>query len=206
MIIIDDHEIVRRGTADIVDRIEGFRVVAEAGSVASGTNRIDLVQPKIALIDLRLPDGSGLDIVRHINDKGYDIRSIILTSFDDRRAMHAAYQVGVSAFILKTVRGLDITKALQDVAQGRRLLTSDTLRQLGPEEELLASLTPSEYRLLAPIGKGMSNREIAAELGIAEKTVKNQMTSLLAKFGMQRRSQVVAWVTRQMRSGWQADG
>lgn len=203
--IVDDHEVVRRGIADVVDRSEGLAVVAEAGSVSEAMRRAALVRPRVMLVDLQLPDGTGIDIIRRIQEELPDARAIVLTSFDDDDALAAALQAGAKAFLLKSVRGAEIAEVVRSVAAGRTLLDERTVtRRRVDHEDPTASLTPSERRILELIGDGLSNREIGERLGVAEKTVKNHITSLLSKMGLQRRTQVAAWVAGQRASGWRA--
>ena len=201
--IVDDHEVVRRGIAEVVERSDGMRVVAEAGTVAEALRRAVLVSPQVILVDLRLPDGTGIDLMRQLRGAAPEVRPVVLTSFDDDDALAAALEVGASAFLLKSVRGAEIADVIRAVAAGRTLLDERTLtRRRADHEDPTADLTPSEHRVLGLIGEGLSNREIAERLGVAEKTVKNHITSLLAKMGLQRRTQVAAWVAAKESSSW----
>ncbi|WP_123919976.1 response regulator [Georgenia muralis] len=201
--IIDDHEVVRRGIAEIVDRAEGLTVVAEAGSVAEAVRRAQLVRPEVLLVDLQLPDGTGIDIIATLREKVPDARPIVLTSFDDDDALASALAAGAKAYLLKTVRGAEIADVVRAVAAGRTLLDERTVtRRRADHEDPTADLTPSERRVLELIGDGLSNREIGDRLGVAEKTVKNHITALLSKMGLQRRTQVAAWVAGQRAAGW----
>lgn len=201
--IIDDHEVVRRGIAEVIDRAEGLEVVAEAGSVAEAMRRADLVRPEVALVDLRLPDGTGIDVISRMRDEVPDVRCVVLTSFDDDDALAEALNAGAKAFLLKTVRGVEITDVVRAVADGRTLLDERTVtRRRADHGDPTADLTPSERKVLDLIGDGLSNREIGESLGVAEKTVKNHITSLLSKMGLQRRTQVAAWVAGQRATGW----
>ncbi len=205
VMIIDDHEVVRRGIAEIVDRADGLTVVAEAGSVAEAVRRAELVRPEVLLVDLQLPDGTGIDIIATLRDKVPDARPIVLTSFDDDDALAQALNAGAKAYLLKTVRGAEIADVVKAVAAGRTLLDERTVtRRRADHEDPTADLTPSERRVLELIGDGLSNREIGERLGVAEKTVKNHITSLLSKMGLQRRTQVAAWVAGQRAAGWRA--
>ena len=196
--IIDDHEIVRRGIAEIVDRDDALEVVAEAGSVADAVRRADLVRPDVILVDLQLPDGTGIDFMNRLQ-----ILPVVLTSFDDDEALAESLEAGARAYILKTVRGAEITDVIKAVADGRVLLDERTLtRRRVDHEDPTADLTPSERKVLDLIGDGLSNREIGEKLGVAEKTVKNHITSLLSKMGLQRRTQVAAWVAGQRAASW----
>ncbi len=205
VMIIDDHEVVRRGIAEVVERADGLTVVAEAGSVSETLRRAPLVRPDILLVDLQLPDGTGIDIIRQLTDLVPGARSVVLTSFDDDDALAEALEAGARAYLLKTVRGAEITDVIKAVAAGRTLLDERTVtRRRADHDDPTAELTPSERRVLDLIGDGLSNREIGERLGVAEKTVKNHITSLLAKMGLQRRTQVAAWVAGQRAKGWRA--
>ena len=203
VMIIDDHEVVRRGIAEVVDRSEGLSVVAEAGTVAEALRRAKLTHPEVALVDLRLPDGTGIDIIRQLKVESPNTHCVVLTSFDDDDALSQSLEAGAKAYLLKSVRGAEITDVIRAVAEGRVLLDERTLtRRRAGHDDPTANLTPSERRVLELIGDGLSNREIGERLGVAEKTVKNHITSLLAKMGMQRRTQVAAWVAGQRATGW----
>ncbi len=203
VMIVDDHEIVRRGIAEIVDREPSFEVIAEAGTVEDAIRRARLVKPDVILVDLQLPGGTGLDIVRSLADSDPEIRAVILTSFDDDEALAESVKAGARAFVLKTVRSGEINDVIRAVAQGRVLLDERTVsRRRGDAANPAANLTPTEKKVVDLIGDGMSNREIGDSLGIAEKTVKNHITSLLSKMGLQRRTQVAAWIASQRAVAW----
>jgi len=203
--IIDDHEVVRRGIAEVVERSEGMTVVAEAASVAEGLRRANLVRPQVLLVDLQLPDGTGIDIMTSLKETLPEARAIVLTSFDDDDALAAALEAGAAAYLLKSVRGAEIADVVRAVAAGRTLLDERTVtRHKAASDDPTEHLTPSEHKVLELIGEGLSNREIGERLGVAEKTVKNHITSLLAKMGLQRRTQVAAWVAARKNSGWRA--
>lgn len=203
--IIDDHEIVRRGIAEIVDRDGRFQVVAEAGTVDDAIRRANLVHPDILLVDLQLPDGTGIEVMESLSQTIPDAKPIVLTTFDDDDALSAALAAGARAYVLKTIRGAEINDVIQAVAEGRVLLDERTVtRRRADSQDPSTDLTPSERRVLNLIGDGLSNREIGEKLGIAEKTVKNHITSLLAKMGLQRRTQVAAWVAAQRSSPWRS--
>lgn len=205
VMIIDDHEVVRRGIAEVVQRAEGLSVVAEAASVSEALRRGPLVGPDIMLVDLQLPDGTGIDVIRVLGSELPQAHSIVLTSFDDDEALAEALDAGARAFLLKTVRGQEITDVIKVVAAGRTLLDERTLtRRRADGEDPTAELTPSERRVLELLGDGLTNREIGEKLGVAEKTVKNHITALLAKMGLQRRTQAAAWVAGQRATGWRS--
>lgn len=206
VMIIDDHEIVRRGISEIVDRADGLEVVAEAGSVADAIRRAELVVPDVILVDLQLPDGTGIDIMRKLRETKPSIKAIVLTSFDDDVALAEALDAGALAYVLKTVHGAEITDVIKAIADGRVLLDERTVtRRRADHGDPTADLTPAERKVLNLIGDGLSNREIGEKLGVAEKTVKNHITSLLAKMGLQRRTQVAAWVAGQRAAAWRAN-
>ena len=201
--IVDDHEIVRRGIAEIVDRDESLEVVAEAGSVADAVRRADLVRPDVILVDLQLPDGTGIDIMNSLRASHPQILPVVLTSFDDDEALAESLEAGARAYILKTVRGAEITDVIKAVADGRVLLDERTLtRRRVDHQDPTADQTPTERKVQDHNGDGLSNREIGEKLGVAEKTVKNHITSLLSKMGLQRRTQVAAWVAGQRAAAW----
>ncbi|MDD7384936.1 MAG: response regulator transcription factor [Actinomycetaceae bacterium] len=205
VMIIDDHEVVRRGIAEVVDRSDGLTVVAEAGTAAEAKSRGNLVHPDVALVDLRLPDGTGIDVIRSFSEVSPHTKSIVLTSFDDNDALQEALEAGARAYLLKSVRGTEITETIRAVASGRILLDEGMVdRRRAGQDDPTSRLTPAEKRVVALIGDGLSNKEIGETLGVAEKTVKNHITSLLSKMGFQRRTQVAAWVATQRASGWRA--
>ncbi len=191
VMVLDDHEVVRRGICDIFDRADGFQVVAEAASVAQGVRRAVAVRPDVILSDLRLPDGTGLDVVAAVRASLPDTRVVVLTSYDDDEARAAARAAGADVFLAKTAGSAEVLQAVRDAASGREHGQHIAVH----EDDVIARLTPMERRVLEHVGQGLSNREIADQLGIAEKTVKNHVTSVLAKMGLQRRTQVVAWAT-----------
>lgn len=205
VMIIDDHEIVRRGISDIIDRADGLEVVAEAGSKAEAIRRADLMRPDVVLVDLQLPDGTGIEVIRALSQSVPQALPIVLTSFDDDEALAEALEVGARAYVLKSVHGAEISDVVRAVADGRVLLDERTVtRRRADHDDPTADLTNAERKVLVLIGEGLSNREIGAQLGVAEKTVKNHITSLLAKMGLQRRTQVAAWVASQRASGWRS--
>lgn len=201
--IVDDHEVVRRGISGVIDAAEDLTVIAEAGTVADALRRGQLTRPDIALVDLQLPDGTGIDVIRGLTETVPSIRCVVLTSFDDDEALSAALAIGAKAYVLKTVRGAEIVDVVRAVASGRVLLDDRSLRRRrSAHDDPTAALTPSERKVLDLVGEGLTNRDIAERLGLAEKTVKNHVTSMLAKMGLQRRTQVVAWVAAQRSGAW----
>ena len=204
VLVVDDHEIVRRGVVEVIDADEGLTVVAEAGTVADAIRRAAAVKPDLAILDLKLPDGTGIDLLRALRHDQPDIRCIVLTSFDDEEALAAALAAGANAFVLKTVRGAEIVEVVRQVVAGRNLLDDRTVaRRRSGVPDPTAELTPTERKVLELIGDGLSNREIGDRLGLAEKTVKNHVTGLLAALGFRRRTQAAAWVAAHRQgSGW----
>ena len=204
--LVDDHEIVRRGLRDLLDGEPGLEVVAEAGSVAEALVRAGATKPDVAVVDVRLPDGDGVALCRSLRSLEPAPHCLVLTAFDDEQALVEAILAGASGYLLKQVRGQDVVHAVREVAAGRSLLDPVTTArvlermrrsaQASSQTDELAALTERERKVLELIGEGLSNREIGARLFLAEKTVKNYVTSVLAKLGMERRTQAVAWVAR----------
>ncbi len=207
VLVVDDHEVVRRGVVDVIDADPGLTVVAEAGSVLDAVRRAAAVRPDVAIVDLKLPDGTGIDVVRTLRTEQPEVRCVVLTSFDDDEAVEAALDAGAAAFVLKTVRGTEIADVVRKVAQGRTLLDDRAVaRRKAAHHDPTESLTPTERKVLELIGDGLSNREIGTNLGLAEKTVKNHVTGLLAKMGFRRRTQAAAWVAgHRQGSGWNTE-
>ncbi|MCU7823715.1 response regulator [Kitasatospora sp. DSM 101779] len=211
--LLDDHEVVRRGVHDLLSTEEDIEVVGEAGTAAEALARIPAVAPDVAVLDVRLPDGNGVEVCREVRSRVPDVRCLMLTSFSDDEALFDSIMAGASGYVLKAIRGTDLITAVRDVAAGRSLLdpvaTSRVLERLreggGKEDERLAQLTRQERRILDLIGEGMTNRQIGNELHLAEKTVKNYVSSLLAKMGMERRTQAAAYVARNLPPGARSD-
>ena len=196
LFLLDDHEIVRRGLVDLLSGESDFAVVGESG-VASGAAAAILASgATVAILDGRLPDGSGIDVCRDVKSADPGIRCLILTSFDDDEAVLAAVLAGADGYLLKEVRATSLVDAIRSVAGGAKLLDPsvtervlDRVRSPGTSASPLGALTPRETEILALIAEGMSNREIAGALFLAEKTVKNNVSGILSKLGMQRRTQ-----------------
>jgi two-component system response regulator DevR len=198
--LLDDHEIVRRGIADLLDVERGITVVGEAGTAAEALRRIPVTRPHVAVLDIRLPDGSGIDVCRDIRSSAPEIRCLILTSYDDNDAIFAAVMAGAAGYLLKEIRGSSLVDAIRQVATGKSLLDPAVterllarLRDGEPQDLRLASLTDREREVLGLIADGLTNREIGERLFLAEKTVKNYVSGLLAKLGMQRRTQAAVY-------------
>lgn len=201
VLLVDDHELVRRGLRDLLGDEPDIEVVAEASSVEEALAVAMHVEPEVAVVDVRLGDGDGITLCRELRSKPNPPACLMLTAFDDEEAMVGAIMAGAAGYLLKQVRGQDVVNAVREVAAGRSLLDPvSTARVLDkmrhPPTDELAALTDRERDVLELIGQGLSNREIAERLFLAEKTVKNYVTSVLAKLGMQRRTQAAAWIVR----------
>ncbi|MCW2542398.1 MAG: response regulator transcription factor [Frankiales bacterium] len=198
--LLDDHEVVRRGIAELLTSQPGFEIVGEAGTAAEALNRIPATRPDVAILDARLPDGSGIDVCRDIRSALPDTYCLILTSYDDQDAVLAAVLAGASGYILKEVRAAGIVDAVRQVAMGRSLIDPGLveqvmarIRQGSATDNRVAPLTEREREVLDLIADGLTNRQIGERLFLAEKTVKNYVSSLLAKLGMQRRTQAAVF-------------
>ncbi len=194
--LLDDHEVVRRGMRELLESESDFEVVGESGSAVEAISRIPALRPDVAILDGRLPDGSGIDVCREVRSQDPTIAALILTSYDDDDALFAAIMAGAAGYVLKQVRGTDLVDMIRHVAAGHSALDPavtaavlERVRSGPPVDQELASLTEQEQRILELIGQGMTNRQIAQELYLAEKTVKNYVSSLLAKLGLSSRTQ-----------------
>ena len=204
--LLDDHEVVRRGLRDLLESAD-FEVVGEAGTVAQAVARIPALRPDVCVLDARLPDGSGIDVCRDVRSIDPTIRALILTSYDDDEALFAAIMAGAAGYVLKQVGGDDLIDAIRHVAAGRSLLdpavTTRVLERMrtgaSDQPEELATLTDQERKILALIAEGMTNRQIGERMFLAEKTVKNYVSSLLAKLGLERRTQAAVLASKLMR-------
>jgi DNA-binding NarL/FixJ family response regulator len=201
--LLDDHEVVRRGLHELLTLEGDLDVVGEAGTAQDGITRIPLVRPDVAVLDVRLPDRSGVEVCREIRDLAPDTRCLMLTSYADDEALFDAIMAGAAGYVLKDIRGTDLVDAIRSVAAGRSLLDPDAtarvldrLRGQEKHDERLDVLTEQERRILELIGEGLTNRQIGERLYLAEKTVKNYVSSILAKLGMERRTQAAAFVVR----------
>jgi two-component system response regulator DevR len=198
--LMDDHELVRRGLVDLLKSEADITVVGEAGTAADAIRRIPSTRPDVALLDGRLPDGSGIDVCREIRSSNPSIRCVILTSFDDDEALFAAIMAGASGYLLKEVGGSNLVAGIRQVAAGQSLIDPavtqkllDRLRNPVKEASKLDQLTPREREILNLITDGYTNRQIGETLYLAEKTVKNYVSILLTKLGMQRRTQAAVY-------------
>ncbi|MFF8843324.1 response regulator [Streptomyces sp. NPDC015127] len=203
--LLDDHEVVRRGVHELLSAEPGIEVVGEAGTAEDALVRIPATGPDVAILDVRLPDGSGVEVCREVRSQNENIKCLMLTSFADDEALFDAIMAGASGYVLKAIRGSELIGAVRDVAAGKSLLDPDaTARVLARlrdgnkagGDDRLANLTDQERRILDLIGEGLTNRAIGERLHLAEKTIKNYVSSLLAKLGMERRSQAAAYVAR----------
>ncbi|MFE1289533.1 response regulator [Streptomyces sp. NPDC058751] len=203
--LLDDHEVVRRGVHELLAGEDDIDVVGEAGTAADALVRIPATRPDVAVLDVRLPDGSGVEVCREIRSADADVKCLMLTSYADDEALFDAIMAGASGYVLKAIRGNELLAAVRDVAAGKSLLdpvaTARVLERLRDgggtgEDERFARLTEQERRILDLIGEGLTNRQIGERLHLAEKTIKNYVSSLLSKLGMQRRSQAAAYVAR----------
>lgn len=195
VLLVDDHEVVRRGVREMLEAEPDLEVVGEAASVAEALARAPAARPDVAVLDVRLPDGNGVELCRALRDLLPDLACLMLTSFADDQALLDAVLAGASGYVLKDVRGTDLVAGLRTVAAGGSLLdahaTSVVLNRLRAPvaPDPLSDLSDQERRVLALIGEGLSNREIGEQMFLAEKTVKNYVSNVLAKLGLQRRTQ-----------------
>lgn len=196
--LVDDHEVVRSGLAMLLESA-GLSVVGEAGSVDEAMRRIPAAAPDVAVVDVRLPDGSGIDLCGKLGVAVPTTRTLILTSVTDDESMLAAVVAGASGYLVKDIKGMALANAVEDIAAGRSLLDSraaaalmNKLRNKESDSGPWSGLSEQERRLVGYVGEGLSNREIAQRMFLAEKTVKNYVSRVLAKLGMQRRAQIVA--------------
>ena len=204
--LLDDHEVVRRGVRDLLDAEPDISVVGEAGTAAEALVRVEGTTPDVAVLDVRLPDGDGVTVCRELRSRHPDLACLMLTSFADDEALFDAILAGAAGYVLKQIRGADLVGAVRTVAAGGSLLdprataaVMERMRTPKPDDPL-ASLTEQERRILELIGEGLTNREIGARMFLAEKTVKNYVSNLLSKLGLQRRTQVAVLATEVRRT------
>ena len=205
VVVVDDHEVVRQGLAAMLDRRPGFQVVGEAGTVAEAIEVTNRFQPDLVVMDVRLPDGSGIEACREIRSNLPGTRVMMLTSYPDEEAVLAAIVAGASGYLLKQVRARDLVAALEAVGRGESLLdpavTGKVLERMrriatSDQPDELAGLTQQERKILALVADGKTNKEIAGEIFLSDKTVKNYVSSILAKLNLERRAQAAAYVAR----------
>src|SRR3954468_19864326 len=199
--LLDDHEVVRRGVRDLLESEGDVVVVGEASTAAEALARVPAVRPDVCVLDVRLPDGDGVSVCRDLRSQFPDMACLMLTSFADDEALFDSILAGAAGYVLKQVRGADILGAVRTVAGGGSLLDSGTtarvmqrLRNQGNENDPLAALSEQERHILDLIGEGLTNRQIGERMFLAEKTVKNYVSNLLSKLGMERRTQAAAFV------------
>jgi two-component system, NarL family, response regulator DevR len=201
--LLDDHEIVRRGVRELLEAETDITVVGEAGTAESALARIPALRPDVAVLDVRLPDGDGVTVCREIRSRLPELACLMLTSFGDDEALFDAIMAGAAGYVLKQIRGVDLVGAVRTVASGASLLdpqaASQVMRRMRDQAERadpLAGLTPQERRILELIGEGLTNRQIGERMFLAEKTIKNYVSGLFVKLGMQRRTQAAAFAAK----------
>jgi two-component system, NarL family, response regulator DevR len=201
--LLDDHEIVRRGVRELLEAEDDLEVVGEADTAERALARVSATRPDVAVLDVRLPDGDGVEVCREVRSRHPDVACIMLTSFADDEAVYAAILAGASGYVLKQVRGDDLVDGIRRVANGESLLDPavttrvlERLRSQQDEEDELSALTDQERRILDLIAEGLTNRQIGEQLFLAEKTVKNYVSNLLSKLGMSRRTEAAAYAAR----------
>jgi DNA-binding NarL/FixJ family response regulator len=201
--LLDDHEIVRRGVRELLEAEGDIEIVGEAGTAEEAVGRIPATSPDVAVLDVRLPDGSGVEVCRDVRSARPEVACIMLTSFADDEALFDAIMAGAAGYVLKQVRGGDLVDAIRRVAAGQSLLDPavtakvlDRLRKGVDEDERLRDLTDQERRILTLLADGKTNRQIAEDMFLAEKTVKNYVSNLLAKMGMSRRTEAAVYAAR----------
>jgi DNA-binding NarL/FixJ family response regulator len=201
--LLDDHEIVRRGLRNLLTAQDDIEVVGEAETAASVLARLPALAPDVAVLDVRLPDGDGISVCREIRSRHPEVACLMLTSYGDDQALLGAIMAGAAGYVLKQIRGTDLIGAIRTVASGQSLIdpkdacrVMDRMREHARGADPLAALTTPETRILELIGKGLTNRQIGERLFLAEKTVKNYVSSLFAKLGMERRTQAAAYAVR----------
>lgn len=202
--LLDDHELVRRGIRGVLEAAGDIEVVGESGLAREAAHRIPALRPDVAILDARLPDGSGVDVCRQIRSVDPTIAALILTSYDEDEALFAAIMAGAAGYVLKQIKGADLVTTVRRVAAGQSMLDPavtahvlDRLRRGPPEDPVTRHLTPKEHQILDLVGEGLTNRQIADRLSLAEKTVKNYVSTMLGKLGVESRTQAAIIATRQ---------
>jgi DNA-binding NarL/FixJ family response regulator len=201
--LLDDHEVVRRGVRDMLEAEPDITVVGEAGTAESALARIPALRPDVAVLDVRLPDGDGVSVCREIRSRMPEVACLMLTSFGDDEALFDAIMAGAAGYVLKQIRGTDLIGAVRTVARGESMLDPEAaskvmarMRDQASKTDPLSGLTPQERKILQLIGEGLTNRQIGERMFLAEKTVKNYVSALFAKLGMERRTQAAAYASR----------
>ncbi|HEX5149366.1 MAG TPA: response regulator transcription factor [Candidatus Limnocylindrales bacterium] len=205
LVVVDDHEVVRQGLVALLDRRDAFQVVGEAGNVEEAMTVVRRMKPDLVIMDVRLPDGSGIEACRDIRSEMPEVRVVILTSYPDEEAVLSAIIAGASGYLLKQIRGRDLVSAIEAVGRGESLLdpavTEKVLERVrriaaGSYTDELASLTSQEQKILMLVAEGKTNKEIASEVFLSDKTVKNYVSSILSKLNLERRAQAAAYVAK----------
>jgi two-component system, NarL family, response regulator DevR len=211
--LVDDHEVVRRGLIDLLGADPELDVVGEAGSVSEAMAKISAARPDVAVLDVRLPDGNGIELCRDLLSRMPDLRCLILTSYTSDEAMLDAILAGASGYVVKDIKGMELARAVKDVGAGRSLLDNRAaaalmakLRGAADKPDPLSGLTDQERTLLGLLSEGLTNKQIADRMFLAEKTVKNYVSRLLAKLGMERRTQAAVFATELKRSQPSGEG
>lgn len=200
--LLDDHEVVRRGLRELIESEDDLAVVGEASTAEEALSRIPPTRPDVAVLDVRLPDGDGVEVCREIRSGHPEIQCLMLTSFADDEALFSAIMAGAAGYVLKQVKGTDLIQAIRHVGRGESLLdpsmTRSVLERLRakPEDDELSGLSQQERRILELIADGLTNRQIGENMFLAEKTVKNYVSNLLTKLGMSRRTEAAAYAAR----------
>ena len=201
--LVDDHEVVRRGLIDLLGADPELKVIGEAASVAEAMAKIPALSPDVAVLDVRLPDGNGIELCRDLLSRLSGLRCLMLTSFTSDEAMLDAILAGASGYVVKDIKGMELAQAIKDVGAGKSLLDNRAaaalmakLRGASEHADPLSGLTEQERALLGLLGEGLTNKQIAARMFLAEKTVKNYVSRLLAKLGMERRTQAAVFVSK----------
>ena len=201
--LLDDHELVRVGVKDMLESQPDIRVIGEAGTAESALARIPALRPDVAILDVRLPDGDGVSVCREIRSRMPEVACLMLTSFEEDQSLFDAVMAGAAGYVLKQIHGTDLVGAVRTVASGQSMLDPQAasklmarMRDASQKKDPLAGLTGQERRILELIGEGLTNRQIGEQMFLAEKTIKNYVSGLFAKLGMERRSQAAAYAAR----------
>jgi two-component system response regulator DevR len=201
--LVDDHEVVRRGVADLLDEEDDLSVIGQAGTVADALSRVPALMPDVVVLDVRLPDGNGVELCRELRSTLPELNCLMFTSFTDEQAMMDAILAGAGGYVIKDIKGMDLVSAVRTVGSGRSLLDNraasalmNRIRASAANPGPLAGLSDQEKTVLDLIGEGLTNRQIGERMFLAEKTVKNYVSNVLAKLGMERRTQIAVLATK----------